>query len=54
VLWPADPAGAVRAHVEQTDVAHPLEVGPNRVRVKAQRLGDVGRGQRPRRAGTFA
>ncbi len=51
MLGPADPARAVGADVEQTDVAHPLEVGPDGVRVQRQGLSDVGRGQRPRRAG---
>ena len=39
------PRASVR-DLEQPDLAHPLEVGPHGVRVQAERLGDLGGGQR--------
>jgi len=37
-------------HVEQADVAHPLEMRADGVGVKTERFGDIGGGQRLRRA----
>ena len=53
VLRPTDVAATPDGDIEQADVAHPLEVWADRVRVELERLGDVGGGQRPRRPGEF-
>jgi hypothetical protein len=50
VLGTADRAPGVGLDVEQADVAHALEVGPDGVGVQVERLGDLGGGQRARRA----
>ncbi len=51
VLGAPHAPGGVRAHVEEADVAHALEVRPHRVGVQPQRLGDVGRREGHGRSG---
>ncbi len=51
LLGTPDRAAGVEVRLEQTDLAHALEVGPHRVGVQPQRLGDVRGGQRARGAG---
>ena len=51
MLRPPDVAAAADLDLEQADLAHALEVGAHGVGVQPERLGDLGGGERPRRAG---
>jgi hypothetical protein len=51
VLGSADGAATIGPGVDQTDLAHALQVGANSVGVQPQRVGDLGGGERARRAG---
>ena len=51
VLRAADRALGVGDDVEEPDLPHPLEVGAHGVRVQGEALGDLGGGERRRRAG---
>ena len=49
VLRSADRGADLGRDLQQADLPHALEVGPHGVGVQAERVGDVGRGQRRRR-----
>jgi hypothetical protein len=48
MLGPTDAAPGVRTNLEQTDLAHALEMRPDRVRMQVEGVGDLSRGQRKR------
>ena len=47
MLGTAHVTSSTHFDIEQAGFAHPLEVGPHRVGVQAERFGDVGGGERP-------
>ena len=53
MLGSAHATAGIGPYLEQANIAHPLEVGPHRVRVQVQRVGDVRSGQRKRGPSQF-
>jgi len=49
MLGPADVTAPTHLDIEHADLAHPLQVGADRVRMQIERVGDVGGREGPRR-----